>query len=80
MKYEQARQDFEYLQAIAELNDQVELDSRREELMQNPTKKLASEMYEVAIGLWFGEHAIPEDDDRVIEIVQRYGYEWKLSP
>lgn len=58
MKYHQARADFEYLCSLAELDDQVELDSERENLMQNPTKRCAALMYESGVRLWFGEHGI----------------------
>lgn len=56
MKYAQARADFERLERIAELSDQVDLDSERQALMQNPTKKKASSMYCSGIMLWFKEH------------------------
>jgi len=55
MTYEKARADFEYLETIRELDDQVELDSQREWLMRNPTKESAKSMYESAIQLWFTE-------------------------
>lgn len=54
--YKQARADFEALELIVELDDQVELDSDRLALMQNPTKAQASEMYQAGIRLWFQEH------------------------
>jgi len=54
--YEQARADFEFLEGLAELYDQVELDAQRLDLMQNPTKRLAGRMYEAAIRLWFSEN------------------------
>lgn len=72
--YAKARRDFEYLKTVAELTDQVELDSEREELMKNPTKKYAGELYQSAIPLWFGEHRNEfPDDSRVQQIARRYG-------
>lgn len=56
MSYRQARADFEFLETVAELKDQVELDAMRLELMQNPTRPKAAEMYRIAIRLWFAEH------------------------
>lgn len=70
--YEQARKDFEYLETIAPLDDQVELDSQREELMRTPTKKFAKEMYIAAIELWFREHGVKIGSEI---IAQRYGVE-----
>jgi len=76
-RYDEAREAFEYLQIFADLDDQVELDSAREELMRNPTKSKAADMYEAGIRLWFGENrrkrsgAMP--DDRVEEIADKYG-------
>jgi len=54
--YQRRRKDFETLEAIRDLEDQVELDSQREELMQNPTKRKAGIMYEEAITLWLWEN------------------------
>ena len=71
--YKEVREDFEYLESIAELEDQVELDSQRIYLMQNPTKNQAASMYESAIYLWFNEHAGQHDDPRIEEIADRYG-------
>lgn len=49
--YWKARGDFEYLETIAPLEDQVELDSEREALMRDPTKKRAAQLYVNAISL-----------------------------
>jgi hypothetical protein len=70
-KYERARADFEYLETLAGLDDQVELDSEREALMREPTKFKAAAMYESAIRLWFGEHRGEFSDERVDEIEAR---------
>lgn len=70
--YEQARKDFEFLETIAPLDDQVELDSQREELMRNPTKIFAKEMYISAIELWFWEHGVKIGSEI---IARRYGIE-----
>lgn len=61
IQYTAARKAFEYLESLAELNDQVGLDSERENLMQEPTKAKAAEMYVSGIGLWFSEHGDDED-------------------
>lgn len=66
-RYEIARQDFETLETIAPLDDQVELDARREELMRCPTKAKAADMYESAIRLWFREHVDAEGVDDIRE-------------
>lgn len=69
--YAKARTDFEYLESIRELDDQVSLDSRRLELMKNPTKKYAKDMYESGIRLWFSEfrfRPIKDVPDRVFQI------------
>lgn len=69
--YAQARSDFEYLETFAELDDQVELDAERQNLMRDPTKARAARMYESAIGLWFAEH--PDfDAPRLRRIAGRY--------
>jgi len=60
MGYAQARRDFEFLETIDELEDQVELDARRENLMQNPTKAAAADMYVAAIESWFGAHVVED--------------------
>jgi len=72
-RYAQARADFEYLETLAELDEQVELDAERLSLMQNPTKARAAEMYVSSINLWFSEHGIPRSDPRAVEIAKRYG-------
>lgn len=69
-RYEQARKDFELLESIAELSDQMELDAQRLTLMQNPCKRVAAEMYEAGIALWFGEHGI--SDSRAIKVAERH--------
>ena len=73
-RYDQARADFEFLEGIEQLEDQVELDSMRLEIMENPTKAMAASMYEAGIRLWFGEHrAIADADPEIIEIGERHG-------
>ncbi len=66
-KYKQARDDFEALEVLAELDDQVELDSERIELMRNPTKARAAEMYISAIELWFNEHGINHETQEIAD-------------
>lgn len=73
MAYAKARSDFEYLESLAELGDQVELDSERIYLMQEPTKQRACDMYESAIRLWFGENGGSFDTNRRVRgIRERY--------
>ena len=74
-RYAQARADFEFLESLAVLEDQVELDAEREPLMQNPTKAKAAAMYESGIASWFREHAGRFVGPRVAEIAARYGEE-----
>ena len=75
MNYDQARKDFEYLETLAELYDQVELDAQRLDLMQNPTKARACQMYKAAIGLWFTEHGSNlTTHSGVRAIKEYYGY------
>lgn len=70
MNYKQARKDFEFLESIAELSDQQALDERRQDLMQNPTKQFAAGMYEYGIELWFEEHGVTPETEK---IAKRYG-------
>lgn len=70
-RYAKARAAFEYLESLAELDDQVELDAEREGLMRNPTKTKAADMYEAGIRLWFREHA-PHSDLRAQELEEEY--------
>lgn len=56
LNYDQARADFEYLETLAELSDQVEIDAQRLDLMQNPTRERAAKMYASCIQLWMQEH------------------------
>lgn len=55
-RYWRARKDFEELESRFELEDQVELDASRLELMQDPSHENAARLYEVAILLWIREH------------------------
>jgi hypothetical protein len=66
-RYDQARADFEALEKIHELYDQVELDAVREELMREPTKTHAASIYESGIDLWFGEHGVPPEAEEIAE-------------
>lgn len=71
--YEQARRDFEHLETLAELDDQVELDSDRLLLMREPTKARAAKMYVAGIRLWLQEHGEKMGDHpRVRAIAQRH--------
>lgn len=72
MTYSQTRKDFESLERIAELSDQVELDAERLPLMENPTKKKAQDMYDSAIHLWFHEHGVSKETKA---IAKRYNVE-----
>lgn len=66
--YDKVRRDFEALERIAELSDQVELDARRLDLMRTPTKAKAADMYHTAIIMWFGEHGA----DAAPELAEEY--------
>ena len=73
-RYNQAREDFEFLESIVELDDQVELDAMRLDLMKSPTKSKAADMYEMGIRLWFSEHRnVVDADGEIIEIGERHG-------
>lgn len=56
-RYDTARRDFEWCEELCELADQVELDSERLALMQNPTKAMAGDLYCQGIALWLRRHA-----------------------
>lgn len=72
--YKTARSDFEFLETLADLVDQVDLDAEREELMREPTKAHARNMYEDAISLWFKEHQDSfSETPRVRRIATRCG-------
>lgn len=75
--YDQSRADFEYLEAINALEDQVELDAQRLGLMRNPTKNFAAKMYQDGIGLWFVENADKSAHypEAVKQISRRYSIE-----
>lgn len=64
-RYSTVRRDFEELEGIAELSDQVELDSERLSLMQEPTRAKAAQMYASAIDLWFREHGLERAPARI---------------
>ena len=49
VSYAKCRADFEYLESVAELDEQVDLDARRLELMENPTKQTAAEIDDVSV-------------------------------
>lgn len=74
LNYSEVRADFERLESLAELFDHVELDSARLELMQNPTKQKAAEMYYSAILLWFGERR-----SKSLEVKQVVLPEWAFT-
>jgi hypothetical protein len=71
MSYKRARADFEHLETIAELCDQMELDAEREALMRNPTKAKAGEMYEAACRLWFDEHGVVNGTEAIAKRIMR---------
>lgn len=53
--YDRARKDMEFLESIRELDDWVSIEDEMVNLMRNPTKEKAAELYSSAIGLWFQE-------------------------
>ena len=67
-----ARRDFELLENIAELTDQVSLDDEREWLMQDPTKARAADMYCSGISLWFSAHGDSYDSEPEVRRIRRY--------
>jgi hypothetical protein len=71
MSYARYRRDFEALERIAELDEQVELDAARLDLMRNPTKARAAAMYLAAIEMWFAEHGA----EAAPKLAKRYGIE-----
>jgi hypothetical protein len=71
-QHAKARADFEYLETLALLEDQVELDAGREALMRDPTKERAADMYCSGIALWFGEHSEQFDDDPRVRKIRQY--------
>jgi hypothetical protein len=71
--YARARKDFEYLETIVELNDQVSLMDELENFMRCPTKAFAATLYESGITLWFGEHGADGHGRRVTAIAERWG-------
>lgn len=71
LDYDRNRRDFERLEAIAELTDQVSLDSDRLALMRNPTKVQAARMYLDGIELWLFEHGVHAAPDDIAEFYRR---------
>lgn len=72
--YADVRRTFEYLESLAELTDQVELDASRIDLMRTPTKAMAASMYLSAIHMWLAEHGSHYADDfNVTQIAEEYG-------
>ena len=70
--YAKARRDFEYLEEVCWLDDQVDLEAERETLMQNPCKAQAASMYAIGVGLWFREHGEEYDDDPKVRAIRRH--------
>ena len=76
LTYKQVREDFEYIESLCELDDQVEIMANIDEFMRNPTKAYATGLYRSKLLMWFRErrfygHAKLKDE-RVIKIQQRY--------
>lgn len=82
--YEETKRDFEYLNKVASGGDMMEIDAAVFDLMANPTKKRAKEMYRTSIGCWAAAIGRPMDfagvptsvldDPKVIEILEKYGH------
>jgi hypothetical protein len=77
--YAQTRKDYDFLNSIIAVDDQVSLMDQVQDLMENPNKAYAQSMYEGAIGLWFSERRVSSTDDvpkkhrrRVNAIKKRY--------
>lgn len=78
--YDTVRRDFEYLEGVAELDDCVEIDAQVFDLLRNPTKRKAAEIYEGGICAWFGEHKSTfAHDPEVRRIADTYGCSKHLS-
>lgn len=76
MSYAQARRDFEYLEEEKLLDDAVEIDALVFDLMRNPTKSNAENMYINCIRLWFVERfreGYHSTDKKLQTIASRYG-------
>jgi len=58
MTYNEVKRDFERLEGLISLDDAVAIDSQVFDLMAEPTKHKAKEMYMSCIELWFGENRI----------------------
>lgn len=83
-RYKQAREDYEYLVAhhesdVYDLTGGFVLDNHCFELLKNPTKTQASELYELLIehssyaGFGLDERIEPDlSDERVVEIYTRH--------
>jgi hypothetical protein len=71
--YERVRADFETLEKYDEVSDEVELDSERRNLMNNPTKKVAADLFRRAISLWLYENFDKHSEvAEVVAIRKRY--------
>lgn len=75
LAYGRARKDFEYLETICELDDWVEIDGQVRDLMENPSKKRAEQLYESCIGLWFQEQRRASDLPRRAKAIQKRYYQ-----
>jgi hypothetical protein len=66
-KYKLAKADFFTLGAIAELEDQVEIDAQMDQFMANPTKAFAAMLYETKIEMWFREHGVTPETEEIAD-------------
>lgn len=72
-EYDEVKKDYLYLESLDIDADYVDIDSDVFDLMANPTKRRATQMYREAIALWFGGFRNSQiEDDRVEEIRSNY--------
>lgn len=77
-RYGKARRDFEYLETLFKLPDQVEIDSCMDDFMQNPTVEYATGLYTSKIELWFSQ--VPRGWQMALGDERNRAMEMELTP
>ena len=79
--YAKPRRDAEYLEGLIEVNDLVEVDAAVRDLMEEPSKAKAAELYSYVISQWFSEHKSGTymGYPKVRKICRDYGHEFYLT-
>lgn len=84
--YAQARRDYEFLYSLIEVHDEICLADEVNDLMANPTKAKAADMYCMVVEQWFSERRLNGSADvpksayrRVRGIAYRHYQEWEPS-